>query len=208
MRISVLLLALSCAYTSMVIAAGFDCRKSSTATEKLVCENAQLSEFDSWLNRAFRMSIWHANKQAISKAKEEQRNWLITVRERCTDEMCLSRAYISRLRKVSSVTTPTSEGEYVGVTEEFSRQEADFQKSLGQHGIPVSACPLMVRYIDRSYTTGSDSSCGAFCLSTDDKIIMICDDTMVGKLTFKSSEFEVNAGALLDFTKNNCPPGG
>ncbi len=203
-----LLLAFSCGFSSMLYAAGFDCRKASTPAEKLVCNSTQLSEFDSWLNRAFRMRIWHASKQDISKAKEEQRNWLISVRDKCFDEMCMSHAYITRLKEVNSISTPQSEGEYVGVTEEFSGQEADFLRSLDHRGIPVSACPLMVKYIDKSYTTGRDSSYGAFCLTKNDAIIMICDDTMIGKLTIRTSGFEVRAGTLLDFTKENCPPGG
>lgn len=202
-----LFLALSCAFTSINHAANFDCRKASTASEKLICKSAQLSELDSRLNRAFRMSIWHTNEQAIRKVKEEQRNWLIAVRDKCLDEKCLNQAYISRLEKVISVLTPQSEGEYVVSPSEFSGQEIIFRNSLDRRGISVSACPLMVKFIDRSYTA-RDISYGAFCLSKVDTIIMICDDTMIGKLTIMSSGFEVSVGALLDFTKNNCPLGG
>jgi len=208
MRVIILFLSSSFIFTTIIFAAGFDCRKASTDSERLICKSKRLSELDSWLNRVYHMSIWHTNKLAILKAKKEQQNWLVSVRDRCKDEMCLENTYLTRIEEVSSVKTHSIEGEYVGITAEFSRQETDFRKSLIYNGISILTCPLMIKYIDRTYTTGRDDSYGAFCLSKDDKIIMVCDDTMIGKLTFNSSSFEVNTSTLLDFTKKNCPPGG
>ena len=190
-------------------AASFDCGKAATAVEHLVCKNAWLSELDSMLSRAYRMSTLYASKQAITAAQAEQKNWLATVRDRCKDEACLTQAYSSRLDKLVSVKTTVSEGQYVADKAEFSQQEIDFRNSLRDRiSARLSACPVIVRLIDKTYTTGRDSSYGAFCLLTDDRLVMICDDTMVGKLTLKFSGFAVSADELVDFTKANCPPGG
>jgi hypothetical protein len=161
------------------------------------------------VNRVYRMSTVYGSKQAIDAAQSEQKHWLTTVRDKCKDEACLTEAYSSRLDKLVSVKTTISEGEYVTDKAEFSRQEAAFRSSLSeQTSGRLSACPVMVRLIDRTYTTGRDSSYGAFCTLTDDRLVMICDDTMIGKLTFKFSGFAINTDELVDFTQTNCPPGG
>jgi len=201
------LFALSCVCTNLH-AAGFDCGKAATAVEKLVCKSARLSELDSKLNRAYRMSTFYASQQVSTAVQAEQKNWLVAVREKCKDEACLANAYSSRLAKLISVKTSMAEGEYVVDKTEFSQQEADFRNNLNSISAPLSACPLMIRLIDRTYTTGRDQSYGAFCLLKEDRLAMMCDDTMVGKFTLKLSGFAISPGDLVDFTKANCPPGG
>jgi len=208
MRMVYSLLALSCICTN-IYAAGFDCGKAATTAEELVCKNTRLSELDSMLNRAYRMSTLYASKQATLATQAEQKDWLTTVRDKCKDEECLAKAYYSRLDTLVSVKTSMSEGKYVVNEAEFSQQVADFRISLARIGISahLSACPAMVEFRDKT-NTGRDRSYGAFCLLNGDRLVMICDDTMVGKLTLKLYGFVVSGNELLDFTKANCPPGG
>jgi hypothetical protein len=55
--------------------------------------------------------------------------------------------------------------------------------------------------------SGREASYGAIC-TLNNLGIMVCNDTMVGKLTVKWLGFTYTGTSLADFTQNNCPPGG
>ncbi|TCQ75767.1 hypothetical protein EDF68_11252 [Ochrobactrum sp. BH3] len=93
--------------------------------------------------------------------------------------------------------------------QEISERAGDFEKDLKQLGIAAKlSCDLLIGTRGES----NDESFGAVC---DMKIsgkeptsIMLCNDTMIGKLTIKAFGFSMVKSELAAFTEMNCRPGG
>jgi uncharacterized protein len=75
-------------------AARVDCRKASTAVEKLICSEERLSELDMRVERAYREAL--RTPQVAERVKLEHQRWLAD-RNKCTEVACLTSAYQSRL---------------------------------------------------------------------------------------------------------------
>jgi uncharacterized protein YecT (DUF1311 family) len=74
----------------------FDCRKATTAVEKLICSNPDLSKLD--------VSLAETYKEAVSKdrsIRDDQRNWHIE-RNNCADVDCLKTAYEDRISELTN----------------------------------------------------------------------------------------------------------
>lgn len=69
-------------------AASFDCAKSSTKIEKLICTNENLSQLDNELAR-----LYTATKSQNPNIVSQQREWLKKKRGTCETVDCLSQAY-------------------------------------------------------------------------------------------------------------------
>jgi uncharacterized protein len=87
--------------------ASFDCDKASTAAQKLVCRAPSLREADLEVGKAFRAA--RLSVQNPDKLNVEQTSWTRDVRDRCTNEACLSKALAARanslqLEKVTRIT--------------------------------------------------------------------------------------------------------
>lgn len=80
-------------------AASFDCKKASTKVETLICGNQQLSELDEHLGRYYAAGRAELGS-AASCLGTNQRTWLRTVRNGCTDTTCLRRVYLERLAEL------------------------------------------------------------------------------------------------------------
>ena len=68
-------------------------------------------------------------------------------------------------------------------------------------------CSMLIELVQSTL----DYSYGAVChltIGRERRTVMVCDDTMVGKFTLKSSGFAVDRSELASFTKANCPGGG
>ncbi len=85
--------------SSLTHAASFDCAKAATQIEKLICSDSQLSDLDSQLMLAYKNKI--STAQNIDVVKFEQREWLSTVRNKCTDAACIKNAYSERIATLS-----------------------------------------------------------------------------------------------------------
>jgi uncharacterized protein len=89
------------AISSSSLAASFDCNKSRSRTEKLICSNAQLSSLDESLNSAY--------KDAGDRMKDKpallrvQRRWLSYTLAQCSDAMCLEKAISERIALLNDV---------------------------------------------------------------------------------------------------------
>lgn len=81
-------------------AASFDCAKATTKMEKLICSDAQLSQSDEELARAYSKAM----KASADPAgiKMQQREWLSGVRKRCDDIPCFNAAYSARILQLPS----------------------------------------------------------------------------------------------------------
>lgn len=77
-----------------VHAASFDCAKASSPTEKMICQNPNISKLDDRLSAAYKEA-----KKTNPSIVEEQRAWLKKTRE-CKDEQCLESLYVTRVQEL------------------------------------------------------------------------------------------------------------
>jgi uncharacterized protein len=186
-----------------------DCGSAEVPVARLICESDSLVLFDDQLNRAIAMRTQYLREDMANLERAEHRDWLAGVRDQCVDEDCLTLAYLNRLEKLQSIKTPRAEARYVVSKEEILFQENAFIGSLQKLGIHAYKCPVMVNLVASEMTFGRDASYAAFCGNPETtEFVMVCDDTMVGKLTIKFSGFSFSAFELADFARANCPPGG
>jgi uncharacterized protein len=77
-------------------AASFPCTQAKTTVEKSICASPEVSNLDEYLGRyyaAVRIGLAHADSCII----DDQRAWLLNVRDACKDAACLKRVYLERL---------------------------------------------------------------------------------------------------------------
>jgi uncharacterized protein len=87
--------------------ASFDCDKASTGAQKLICRAPSLRAVDLEVGKAFRAARLSAPDP--DRLNLEQTSWTRDVRDRCTNEACLSKALAARanglqLEKVERLT--------------------------------------------------------------------------------------------------------
>lgn len=76
-------------------AASFDCAKADTSIEKMICSDSQLSEMDDRLAEMY--SLARSQSSDTDQVKTEQRDWIKSVRNSCTDFQCIRDAYAARI---------------------------------------------------------------------------------------------------------------
>lgn len=92
---------LLCVASVSAHAASFDCSKATTAVEKMICANPEISALDDQLGSTYKSAMEKtADRQSLEAG---QLKWLKQTRNVCTDENCLSLAYKSRLKWLGSV---------------------------------------------------------------------------------------------------------
>ena len=104
----------------------------------------------------------------------------------------------------------SSEARLVNDPVETERIRADWERELIRLGMNgrLSNCRLMLKVF---YEGMKDESYGAVCSfdgGNQPRDILICDDTLVGKLTIKAWGYAESEPRVLSFTKANCPAGG
>lgn len=88
-------------------AAGFNCAKAKTTTEKLICSDSALSALDSKLKSVFEEAQSETSGlngetgEVIDPVGKEQKRWIRQVRDACSDIDCLKSAYTSRIDKIN-----------------------------------------------------------------------------------------------------------
>jgi len=78
-----------------VQAASFDCAKASTKVEKMICDDAQLSQQDNELSREYIQVL--ARNEDQKEVIQNQKLWLKEVRNSCFDAACLKMVYAERI---------------------------------------------------------------------------------------------------------------
>jgi uncharacterized protein len=82
-----------------------NCKLASTTVDKLICADPDILAADQQLNEAYRIDLTvHDNPKSVA---EEQRYWLKSIRNRCTDAACLKEVYRRRLADIHSTTDCT-----------------------------------------------------------------------------------------------------
>ena len=87
-------------------AASFDCAKSVTPIEEMICNNRNLSALDEELAQHYKDTV--SNTRNPASLKSEQRTWLLKTRDKCEDEYCLEEAYKERITVLKVSLAPTS----------------------------------------------------------------------------------------------------
>ena len=88
--------------SSPALAASFPCDKASSKVEVMICKEAELSTLDEHLAQYY-SGANAALGDGASCLRDDQRAWLRTVRNACTDPACLKRAYLGRLAELHAL---------------------------------------------------------------------------------------------------------
>ncbi len=92
--------------TSTSYAAGFDCSKAKSATEKTICSTTSLSDLDEILVLSFNKAV--ASSADVKALKTAQQAWLKT-RETCSSTVdCITQAYTSRISELINLVAKNS----------------------------------------------------------------------------------------------------
>jgi len=80
--------------------ASFDCSKATHSSEKLICNNADLSDLDDSLSRLFKSE--RISSDNPDQLKSDQISWIKQVRE-CTDVKCIKDLYVERIAQLTKL---------------------------------------------------------------------------------------------------------
>lgn len=83
------------AFSSIALAASFDCNKATTLVEKAICQDQSLSTLDDEMAAAFNNG--KANSANQSEFIKQQSAWLKTIRNICQTNRCIEKAYQDRI---------------------------------------------------------------------------------------------------------------
>jgi uncharacterized protein len=81
-------------------AASFDCEKSTSEVEKLICADDELSKLDEALNVAFLAALERSDSD--EQMIKSQKQWLRNERNACRNAECLRKAYETRIEELAS----------------------------------------------------------------------------------------------------------
>ncbi len=82
-------------------AASFDCRKSTTTIEKLICSDQRLSELDEVLTLRYEEFLSKSNLPGRNRLRNEQKKWLKDQRGKCSNIDCLKDIYEIRIQAIN-----------------------------------------------------------------------------------------------------------
>lgn len=85
-------------FVASVQAASFDCVKSLSHIEKLICSDEALSTLDESLNEAYLKALKRTDIK--TKAMKSQKQWLKNTRNICQSTECLKKAYETRIKEL------------------------------------------------------------------------------------------------------------
>lgn len=104
--------------------ASFDCTRSATYVERLICTHLELSTMDEDLSRLYRKAKENlAGTPNEYKILEAQRDWL-RARNKCTTVACLSESYSSQLTYLAEAASFSAGGQIVTDRGTINQNEA------------------------------------------------------------------------------------
>ena len=139
-------------------AASFDCNKASTAVEREICSNTQLSALDIKLSNLYRSMLNQSSEKELFRST--QRKWLGDRNKCATDTACLISSYTTRINQLSG-----NQGVAIDIAKSDSQSKND-QESRAQ----VEARPTSVKCQSGKTTTDekiSLSKCVGFINHTN-----------------------------------------
>jgi len=196
-------------------AASFDCNKTATKTEKMVCASQALSRSDDELADVYKKAL--DNRTDIAKRESlmvEQRLWLSNIRNACRDEDCLVEAYRIRIIYLSGLNAGREEEnsaetfELVMEPRKVEKIKKDFQDriDLREINIHLQDCPFI---LTTPWGRGEVNVglCHYGSKPNTKLTMLLCSESMVGY-------FEISLSPSWDllraknFAKANCLKGG
>ena len=78
----------------------FDCSRVTSDQENLICGDSELAELDVNLNTAYSKAKNESENESLLVT--EQRDWINTVRNACSDKECLKESMVRRIEELSN----------------------------------------------------------------------------------------------------------
>lgn len=207
-------------------AASFDCNKAVSATERLICSDAEISALDGKLHGAYETALAATDAYGKKELGKEQRNWIKYARGICQDSACLQQAYTTRIALLARNEEHIANGEVysdcklpgnqtvsgecvnvVSIRDPNSRVES-FNQSLAhqkQNGRIIGCSRLIDLPVG---VAGSNHSFGGSCVLQEGKQrknVRICNDDMFGHFQVEpSTPQDASDKRLVDFTYAQC----
>jgi len=137
---------------SMTHAASFDCAKSTTNVEKLICEDRELSYLDEKLNLIYKAAL--RKSLQIEDAKQKQRKWLAE-RDTCQNSECLRRTYSFRISELALHLDPIrNKNDENSVCSSVADYANRGELSKLYVKVDKNALPIIQKHFDLSGVTG------------------------------------------------------
>ncbi|MCF7645013.1 hypothetical protein KQ944_07970 [Bacillus subtilis] len=93
--------------------------------------------------------------------------------------------------------------------QEISERATEFENDLQNLGIVAKLkCDLLIAAKGETNNESFGAICDMSVSGKEPTSIMLCNDTMIGKLTVKAYGFSKNKNEIATFTEMNCQPGG
>ena len=211
------------------LAASFDCSKAASATEKLICSDAETSALDGKLQQAYKAAMAAASEATDKKAlAKEQRNWITYTRGICQDTACLRQVYTARIavlarneknieNDASYCTKPSGYqggASDCGVSAQAYRDPNDHTDSFNQslakqkQSGRIIGCSRLVDLCDGTHIGPGrgEQTFGGYCVlqnGTQRRSVAICNDDMAGDFQMQPvTPQDMSDTHLIDFTYN------
>lgn len=123
--------------------ASFDCAKVHTKVEKLICADAEISKLDEELNAAYNAAL--QDRKQTESSRQAQKQWM-KERNRCSDAVCVKRAYEGRL-KALGMSDRNTDSDKAGTI--ATSAKSDKAKTVGQE-FPQMPPKLRYAFCDKS----------------------------------------------------------
>lgn len=188
---------------SSSLAAGFDCTKSHSSVEKMICADSSISEQDSTLNRLYLWRLESALQIEKPKLAADQKKWMASTRDICTMVDCLRGAYDAQIKAMSTIKYDGGTATYVADGSDVARITGEIQRNLREVGITqaLGTCSHILSLDSHS------NSYGAFCNLGGQKRVEVCYENLAGNLAVNFYGFSLTGSGLASFTQFVCPGG-
>lgn len=203
-------------FSATAFSAGFDCGAAATATEKLICSDAELSKRDEELAASYKKTLAALDDVNQRRLVAEQKSWLKSSRSLCDDVACLRRSYETRARllqechgacvDLSEDYASNGESHFLITMRDSNARDQSFSKDMSSRKLgAVSGCETLVDIAVG--TAHGNHSFGGLCRLVGEKkttFFMVCNDEMMGHFQVAPALTGATRYELADFTIKNC----
>ena len=92
----------------------FDCAKASTPVEKMICGNKEVAGLDKKLAQVYKQTL--ASSSNSEELLASQKKWLTGQRNKCSDALCLKKAYEARIKDLNALTMTDDKAQSICTT--------------------------------------------------------------------------------------------
>ncbi|USX26530.1 lysozyme inhibitor LprI family protein [Oxalobacteraceae bacterium OTU3CINTB1] len=203
-------------FSGGAFSASFDCGAAATATERLVCSDADLSKMDEELAASYKKTLASLDDVNRRRLVAEQKSWLKSSRSLCDDVACLRRSYETRARllqechgvclDLSEEYASNGENHFLMTLRDANARNQSFSKDLSRRKLgAVSGCETLVDIAVG--TAHGNHSFGGLCRLGSERaasFFMVCNDEMLGNFKVMPAASGTTRYQLADFTIKNC----